>query len=168
MNIISFRRTVPITATIATPMRVMLDLPGPYIEGIQVWTGEAFAASAITLRIIESPGGKIFPEPSATIRTPLTELPEGGWWNIITLIWTDLRIVVSGGPLYRVIVELASVAQGNIDVIVNLKVSAQPPDQTTLELLRELNQGIQRVPGIVREITGELVKAALQSVGRSS
>ena len=164
MNIISILREVPMGTPLEVPLEVILDLPGPFINGISTWTTDALGVSDITLRIIEPPAAKIFPEPSATIRTPITEMQEDGWYHPETpTSFVSLRIVVSGDPRYRVILQLCNAnAQKAIDIIVNLSVSAVPPDQTTLDLLKKMNSTIERIPDITGKIAVKAAKTVLQ------
>lgn len=164
MNIISVRREIPLATAVEEPVQVILDLPGPFITGMSVWTDEAVTVSDVTLRLVEPPANKIFPEPSATIRTPLTEMQEDGWFHpSLYTGFYPLRIVVAGDPRYRVVLELCN---GNgaaaVDIILNLWVSAVPPDQTTLELLKKMNSKIERIPEVTGKIASRMAREALK------
>ena len=180
MNIVSFRTLVPALVGAGPPIifgedAVMLELPGPYILGIQVWTDELAVlvgqvltdVSDITLRLLEAPGSKIFPEASATIYTPVTQALraqglQDGWYHIAQTHWADFHIVVSGDPRNRVICELRNAGAVNINVIVNLKVAAKPPEETAIQLVREMNAGMERWQSASRQWTGDLVEAAVR------
>ena len=164
MNIISVRRSIPLATMLENPLEVILDLPGPYINGINIWMGENPPVSNITLRMIEPPATKLFPEPSATIRTPITEAQEDGWFHPTPFAgFIPLRIVVSGDPRYRVILQLCNTnVVPSVDIIVNLSVSTVPPDQTTLELLKEMSSTIQRVPEVTGRVASKMMKETLQ------
>ena len=164
MNVISIRRTVPQATPVTAPLQVLIELPGPYLTGIQVWTSDALFVSDISLRLVEPPGALLFPEPSANVLTPLTELADPKWYNPIGWEWVNVRLVVSGGPRYRLILDLVNGnAQAGVIVIVNLLASVQPPDQTALELMRGMNQGLLRFQSAAENLTAEMVKVAMQS-----
>ena len=177
MNIVSFRATVPaIVDAVGPPLvfgeiEVLLQLPGPYISGIQVWTDqfviETPDLSDISLRLIEPPAGRIFPEPSMTIMVPLTEVPRpeverDSWYHPVETHWTDISIIVSGDQRYRVICHLINYNAADVDVIVNLKVSAKPPDETTIQLIKEMNAGIERWMNASTKVMKDAIQAAIQ------
>ncbi|GAG02352.1 unnamed protein product, partial [marine sediment metagenome] len=148
-----------------------LRLPGPYILGIQVWTSEFPAAdpelSDVVLRLLELPARRLFPEPSATIMTPVIDgLRAQGllddWYHIVGPEWAQIRVVVSGDPRYRILCEFRGAGVAPCDVIVNLAVASKPPDATAIQLVQEMNAGIERWKSASNKLMVDTIEAALQ------
>jgi len=181
MNLVSVRALVPHqpAAGIAGEYNVLLELPGPYILGIQVWTSEVWvqqpvvlAVSFIHLRLLEPPSTKIFPEPSANILIPVTETLRAvaapdvfrdGWFWPAQSLWSDFHIICSGDPRNRVLLQIRNDDPAiDITTIVNLKVAAKPPEETAIQLVKEMNAGIERWMSASEKRMRDTLEAALR------
>ena len=142
MNIASFYKSVtqatgPFAVAPAAPVSFPAWLSGPFILGIQVYSSNLLD---VVLRILSTPGNQIFPDRSKVMDAARLN-PTWEWFHPISTTLLPLRLFVEGGPMGtpEITVELGNKnASTAADVVVNLVVDSKPPDEVTLELLREI------------------------------
>ncbi len=157
LELIAIKATGPFAATPAAPLSFPMRLAGPFILGIQISTSDpADTAFRITC------GGQIFPDPVSQWVGQAGATPLDRWYRPASDAMIPVRIFVPGeGGLPNATLEVANKdATTDATVIVTLIVSAKPPDEMTLELLREMRQGLDRLP----EVTARLYREALTTI----
>lgn len=166
MNVLSIYRSVPantgpFAATPSPALVVPIRLPGPFILGIQVLTSDQLDTH---IRLLVQPSQRVFPDPSAQVYALGTNLAEDGWFHAANADLIPLRIVLPGvGALPEGSIEIGNKdAATAADMTINLLVAARPPDATSLELLLEMKQGLDRWPRDFRDLLRELSASMME------
>jgi hypothetical protein len=167
MNITPIQRQVaantgPFATIPADPVRIPVSLPGPFVMGLQVYSSNPLDTA---MRIMQRPGMLLFPDPQGRVLVADRLTAVSQWYVPIGSNWMDLRIVVDAagaGGVCEVEIELGNKhASTAADVVINILAAANPPDEYTLELLRQMAQGIERLPMSTRELMREVIPQML-------
>lgn len=163
MNVLTVRRSIPATTSQAAPLGVEVVLPGKYILGVSFFAEDY---TSVSVRIMEGGGGgsgRLFPVIGGQVSTPGAPVVyDAAWFYTAGSEIYPVRIV---SPAKMVTVQLSNTAALAAIAFLNLIVASSPPDETALELMREIKQGLDRYPVATAEAVKGLITAAVERQG---
>jgi hypothetical protein len=150
MNPFSFKLTVPLSTPQTAPVVHWVLMPGIYLGGLQAYTDKL---GDVSFRLFNGMD-LIFPEPQTQGYDNSTPgVPDDRWFYPTSGSPIDLRIVLRNDRYHLVKVEIANANAAAAVFILNLFGEDHPPDTVMLETLRELKEGIHRLPLDLKHVT---------------
>jgi hypothetical protein len=161
VNLISFKASVPANTLPGAPVIRRVKLPGPFIVRVQVLTN---LYGDTGLRFLQGPE-LMLPDPSAQVldnAAPQVRQDDNFFYPA-SVDPVGVGIVVPNYLSGLCAIELVN-SNGSTAaaVVVNLTVSAKPPDQEAIELMREMKAGLDRWPIAQAKLMREVVDSMME------
>jgi hypothetical protein len=159
MNAFSFKLTVPLSTPQTAPVVHWVRAGGLFLGGLQVYTDKIGDVSFRILNGMEV----VFPDPSTQgYDNAAPGIPDDRWFYPTSGSPIDLRIVLRNEPKPLMKIEIANANAAAAVFACNLFMESQPPDAQTLEAIRELREGISRLPLDLKTVMDTALMAVVE------